>query len=170
MTVELLDALRGVEREIILNGETHLKVKVPKGLKDGQKIRLKGQGMPGQRGGDAGDLFITVHVTPHRFLRRDGDDLYLEAPVTVKEAMYGAKIEIPTLDGTIMMTVPPGSQAGRKLRLKGKGVSTKAGQGDLYVTLVVRVPDATAGDAVKNAADALEQAYTGSVRAELKLD
>lgn len=147
-----------------------IKVKIPPGVKDGQKIRLRGQGMPGRNGGADGDLLITIRVAPHPLLRRDGDDLYLEAPITVKEAIYGAKIDVPTLDGSVKLTVPAGSQSGRKLRLKGKGAPIKGGAGDYYVTLSVRVPEANAEDEEsKKAAETLEKSYGGDVRAALKL-
>lgn len=147
-----------------------IKVKIPAGVKDGQKIRLRGQGMPGRNGGADGDLLITIRVTPHPLLRREGDDLYLEAPITIQEAIYGAKIDVPTLDGSVKLTVPAGSQSGRKLRLKGKGAPIKGGAGDYYVTLSVRVPEANAGDEEsKKAAETLEKLYGGDVRAALKL-
>jgi molecular chaperone DnaJ len=169
MSVDLLDALRGVEREIELNG-TRLKVKIPKGVREGQKIRLKGQGMPGSSGGARGDLLITVNLAPHPLLRRDGDDLYLDAPVTVREAMFGAKIDIPTLDGSVKLTVPPGSQTGQRLRLKGKGAQTKNGAGDLYVVLSVKVPELEpTNEEAKAAAETLDRFYKRDVRSGLKL-
>lgn len=147
-----------------------LKVKIPAGLKDGQAIRLKGQGMPGTRGGEAGDLLIMVHVAPHAWLRREGDDLYLDLPLTVEEAMFGTRVEIPTLEGTVKLKIPAGSQTGQKLRLKGKGVLKKGGAGDLYVSLAVKVPDGAAEDAqAREAAAALSKLYRTDVRAGLRL-
>lgn len=148
----------------------NLKVKIPAGVKDGQKIRLRGQGMPGRMGGPNGDLLITIHVSPHNLLKRDGDDLYLEVPITAKEAIYGTKIDVPTLDGSVKLTIPAGSQSGQKLRLKGKGAPAKDGHGDLYVTLSVRVPEVSPeDDAVKNAIEELEKQYKADVRASLRL-
>jgi DnaJ-class molecular chaperone len=147
-------------------------VKVPAGVRDGQKIRLNGQGGPGRKGGAPGDLFITVQVAPHSVLRREGDDLHLDAPVSVAEAMLGAEIEIPTLDGRVKVKVPPGSQSGSKLRLKGKGVPAHAGAaaGDLLVTLVVTLPDAASDPAAaRDAADRLQKLYSGDIRAALKV-
>jgi molecular chaperone DnaJ len=152
--------------------KVRLKVKVPPGIDEGQKVRLKGQGVPGRRGGPAGDLFITIHVEPHPFLRREGKDLYIELPVTISEALYGAKIEVPTLDNPVMLTIPPGSQSGQKLRLKGKGVPGRKDKpaGDLYVTLMVKMPDAGRdGDETKRAVEQLQRLYTKDVRAGLKL-
>jgi molecular chaperone DnaJ len=150
----------------------HLKVKVPPGVRDGQKIRLQGQGGPGRNGGAPGDLFVTVHVAPHPVWHREGDDLHLDAPVSVAEAMFGAEIEIPTLDGRVKVKVPPGSQSGSKLRLKGKGVPGHAGAaaGDLLVTLVVAVPDVASDPAAaREAADRLQKLYSGDLRASLKV-
>jgi molecular chaperone DnaJ len=149
-----------------------LKVKVPPGVGEGQKIRLKGQGLPGDNGGPTGDLLITVHLAHHPFLRREGDDLILEVPVTVKEAMFGGKIEIPTLDGTVKLTIPAGAQTGQKLRLKGKGAPTKHGAGDLYVSLAVRVPplvpEGQREEAAK-AADLIDKLYGEDARRSLRL-
>jgi curved DNA-binding protein len=169
MTVDLLDAIKGVEREIEINGQ-RLRVKIPRGLKDGQKIRLKGQGRPSPNAGARGDLLITVHTAAHPILRRDGNDLFLDVPVTIHEAMFGARIEIPTPDGTVKVSVPPGSQSGTKLRLKGKGVHGREGAGDLYAILSVKVPDAgSAAEDARRAAESLEKLYTSGVRSALEL-
>jgi molecular chaperone DnaJ len=149
----------------------HLKVKIPAGIADGQKIRLAGQGQPGVRGARAGNLYIVVHVRAHPVLRREGNDLHLDVPVTVHEAMFGAKIDVPTLEGSLRLTVPAGSQSGRKLRLKGKGVAPRGKTpGDLYVTLLVQVPDAGRNrEAAEKAAGELQELYGGDVRKDLKL-
>lgn len=152
--------------------QVRLHVKVPAGVKDGQKIRLRNQGLPGKNGGPAGDLLITVRVQPHAFLRRQDDDLTLEVPVSVPEAMFGAKIDIPTLDGAVKLTIPPGSQSGQKLRLKGKGAPGKKGKpaGDLYVVLAIRVPDVRGKEEEARKATAeIEKLYAGDVRSALKL-
>jgi len=149
-----------------------LKVSIPPGVRDAQRIRLQGQGGPGRDGGAAGDLFLTVRVAPHPIWRREGDDLGLDAPVSVAEAMFGAEIEIPTLDGRVKLKVPPGSQSGSNLRLKGKGVPGRRGAraGDLLVSLVVTVPDATKDpDAARDAADRLQGLYDKDIRAALKV-
>jgi molecular chaperone DnaJ len=150
----------------------HLKVKIPVGIDDGQTIRLAGQGMPGTAGAPAGNLLIQVEVAPHPKLRRDGNDLELDLPVTVREAMFGAKVEVPTLQGSIKVTVPAGSQSGARLRIKGKGVPAagKRAAGDLYLVLHVALPKTEADDeAARKAADELEQRYETNVRSELKL-
>ncbi len=149
----------------------HLKVKIPPGISDGQKIRLAGQGQPGARGAKAGNLYLVIHVRPHPLLRREGSDLHLDVPVTVHEAMFGAKIDVPTLEGSLKLTVPAGSQSGRQLRLKGKGAAPKGKTaGDLYVHLLVQVPDPQGDrEAAEKAATELQELYGGDVRKDLKL-
>ncbi|MFZ5472101.1 MAG: molecular chaperone DnaJ [Myxococcota bacterium] len=147
-----------------------LTVKIPAGVSTGSKIRLAGQGAAGAREGPSGDLYIETEVAPHPLVRREGDDLYLDLPLTVPEAMLGAEVRVPTFTGPVTVKVPPGSQSGRKMRLKGKGVpSLKGGApGDLYLVLQVMVPEA-AGSDVRSAAEQLKAGYKGDVRAELRL-
>jgi len=156
----------------VVERNVRLKVKIPVGVEDGQSIRLGGQGLPGRGGGPAGDLFLRVHVAPHPTLHRHGRDLSLHVPVTVSEAMFGARIDVPTLQGTIKLTVPPGSQCGTRLRLRGRGVPA-AGEhavGDLYVVLDVHVPAVGPdSEAAREAAAAIEALYPGDVRAGLKV-
>jgi len=154
------------------DSRARLKVQVPSGVEDGQTIRLAGQGMPGVGAGTPGDLLIRIKVAAHPLLSRDGRDLLLDVPVTVREAMLGGKIDVPTLDGTIKLTLPAGSQTGTKLRAKGKGVpaSGKRPAGDLYVVIRVQVPDANKDpELARRAADDLEKLYPNDVRAELRL-
>jgi molecular chaperone DnaJ len=121
--------------------ERTLTVRIPAGVDDGQRIRLKGRGEPGDAGGPAGDLFVVVHVTPHPVFRRRGDHLTLAVPVTFTEAALGAEITVPTLDGTVTLKVPPGTSSGRTFRVKGRGVVRPSGRaGDLLVTVEVAVP------------------------------
>jgi DnaJ-class molecular chaperone len=112
-------------------------------VRDGQQIRLKGQGGPGRENGPSGDLLLTVRVASHPWLARDANDLKMDLPVTLKEAVLGGKANVPTLTGPVALTIPAGSNSGRTLRLKGKGIPAHAGQpaGDLYVKLVVVLPD-----------------------------
>ncbi len=151
------------------SGRVELTVKIPPGIEDGQRLRLKGQGAPGLGGGPPGDLYVTVHVRPHPLFRREGLDVHLDLPVTVREAMFGAEVEVPTLSGPVRLKVPRGSQSGRRLRLKGKGIEGRHGaRGDLYVRLQVRVPSPDADEeAARQAVDALERLYGEDVRAEL---
>lgn len=126
---------------VVLN-ERELQVKIPKGIRAGQQIRLVGQGSPGLRGEQAGDLYLEVEFEPHPRFRVDGRDLYVTLRVAPWEAALGASVPVHTPDGDVQMTVPPGSQAGRKLRLKGRGIPGSA-PGDLYVVLDVVLPPAT---------------------------
>ena len=118
-----------------------ISTRIPVGVKDGQKIRLRGKGRPGTNGGPAGDLLLTVHVAPHPVFSADGRHLKVNLPVTFDEAALGATIEVPTLDGsTVRMKVPEGTPSGKVMRLKGRGLATKDGTGDLLVTITVDVP------------------------------
>jgi len=120
---------------------TTLKVKIPAGVLDGGKVRLRGQGGRGQHGGPDGDLLLTVHVSAHPHFKRRGDDLELELPITVREALHGGKITVPTPHGEVALNVPRGSQGGGRMRLRGKGMPKRGGGfGALLVTLRVRVP------------------------------
>jgi len=112
-------------------------------VRDGQKIRLKGQGNPGVAGGPAGDALIEIAINKHAFFRREGNDIHLDLPITLKEAVLGEKVNIPTIDGKVAMTIPKGSSSGRTLRLKGKGAmdpKTKK-RGDQYVKLQIMLPE-----------------------------
>lgn len=152
-------------------GAARLKVKIPPGVSEGQRIRLAGQGLPGEGGARPGDLLVKVHIEPHPHLRVEGHDLFLDLPVTVSEALYGAHIDVPTFQGTLKVKVPPGSQSGRKLRLKGRGMPRSGKKtGDLYLILSVRLPAEAADDeSVKKAVEALESSYRSNPRDALKL-
>ncbi len=115
-------------------------VRIPAGVKDGQRIRLAGKGAPGRRGGAAGDLFVVVHVSDHELFGRKGDDLTLTVPITFAEASLGTTLTVPTLDGPVSLRVPPGTASGRTLRVRGRGIAGKGRSGDLLVTLEVAVP------------------------------
>jgi len=119
-----------------------IKVTIPQGVGEGSKIRLAGKGESGFNGGQPGDLYLIIHIKPHNLLKREGDDLFMEIPVTVSEAIAGGTITVPTIDGKVNVKVPPKSQSGHTLRLKGKGavnLKTKK-RGDLMVKLIVKVP------------------------------
>jgi len=135
-----------------------LTVRIPTGVADGQRIRLAGQGEPGRNGAPAGDLFVVVHVTPHRLFGRAGDDLTLTVPVTFPELVFGTTLTVPTLNGSVALRVPAGTASGRTLRVRGRGVTRKNGHpGDLLVTLQVAVPaklDAAARQALQAYAEA----------------
>jgi DnaJ-class molecular chaperone len=147
VTIGFEEAARGGTRRVMLPEGRDLDVRIPVGLKDGQQIRLKGQGGAGVNGGPNGDVLLTVTVAPHPYLTRDGDNLRMELPITLQEAVLGGKVPVPTLTGTVELTVPPNSNSGATLRLKGKGIpgrGTSGGgepAGDLYVKLVVTLPE-----------------------------
>jgi len=136
-------AAKGGVQKLQLPDGKMLNVTIPEGAEDRQTLRLKGQGMPGYGGGPAGDAFIELHIEPDAHFVRKDDNIHLDVPVTLKEAVLGAKIEVPTLTGHVSLTVPKGSNTGAKLRLKDRGIkNAKTGQrGHLYVTLKVVLPD-----------------------------
>jgi DnaJ-class molecular chaperone len=138
-----VDAVTGGRRRITLPDGKALDLAIPAGTKDRQTLRLKGQGMAGIGGGPPGDAFVEIHVEPHAFFRRKDDNIHVEVPVTLGEAVLGARIRVPTVDGTVTLTVPAGSNTGTTLRLRGKGVPAPRGKrrGDQYVTLKVVLPD-----------------------------
>jgi DnaJ-class molecular chaperone len=143
MQVDFLDAANGAKRRLTLPDGRTLDVAIPPGSETGQQLRLKGQGTGGLGGGPAGDAYIQLEVTPHPLFRREGADIHVDIPVTLAEAVAGAKISVPTIDGTVSVTAPKGSNTGSTLRLKGKGVMDreKKARGDQYVHLTVVLPD-----------------------------
>lgn len=144
-----------------------LKVRVPAGIEDGGRIRLKGKGEPGHNGGPNGDLYLVVHVAPHEVFRQDGRNLRINAPVTFAEAALGGEVIVPTLDGgPVTLRLPPGTPAGRTLRVRGHGVQADKGTGDLLVTIEVAVP-AQLNDEQRAALEAFAAATTESPRAAL---
>lgn len=142
LQVPFLEAVRGTETRITLPDSRSLSVKIPRGTEDGQTLRLRGKGAPGYGDGPAGDALITILVQPHRLFSRDGDDILLTLPITIDEAILGAKVKAPTIDGPVSLTIPPGASSGRVLRLKGRGVSPagKKNKGDQRVELKIVVP------------------------------
>lgn len=134
------DAVEGATVTLSADGE-RITTKIPAGVKDGQKIRLRGKGQPSRTGGDRGDLILTVTVEPHPVFGRDGHDLTVDLPVTFAEAALGATVQVPTLDGsTVKVRVAPGTPCGRVLRVKGRGVPAKGGAGDLRAKVTIVVP------------------------------
>lgn len=143
LPVTFLEAATGAKRTITLPDGKTLQVTIPEGAEDRQMLRLKGQGMPGFGGGPAGDAYVELHVAPHAFFQRKDDNIHVEVPVTLKEAVLGGRIEVPTITGPVTMTVPKGSNTGTTLRLRGKGVrNRKTGvAGHQIVTLKVVLPE-----------------------------
>jgi molecular chaperone DnaJ len=146
-----------------------IQARIPAGVKDGQRIRLRGKGAGGERGGPAGDLYVNVKVSPHSVFGRKGDNLTMTAPISFDEAALGAEIKVPTLSGApVTVRIPPGTPNGRTFRVRGKGVRRKDGHhGDLLVTVEVHVP-ASLNDKAKEAVQAYREATAGSeLRANL---
>ena len=138
LTIDFLEAALGAKKRLTFAPGRSLDVTIPAGFADGQILRLKGQGEPGIGGGPPGDALIEVHVAPHPLFRSVGNDIHVELPATIAEAVLGGKIAVPTISGTVSMTVPKGSDSGTVLRLKGRGIAPASGSpGDQYVTLKI---------------------------------
>jgi molecular chaperone DnaJ len=163
LTIDFRDAVLGATMDLRVNS-TSIKVKIPEGVADGQRIRLRGKGAPGMGGGAAGDLNVLIHVRSHPFYDRRGDDIYIDLPVTVGEAIRGAEVEVPTIHGPVRARIPPGTQAGQTFRISGKGVKKK---GDHYYRVQIAVPKSVPPDAM-DAVETLERQYAENPRAGLK--
>jgi curved DNA-binding protein len=162
------DAFHGATREIKLHApeidaagrvrtrDRTLSIKIPRGVREGQHIRLTGQGMPGQGGAPNGDLYLEIGFSPHSLYRVDGRDIYLDLPVAPWEAALGARLKVPTPSGAVNLNIPAGSQTNKRLRLKGKGIPSKPA-GDLFVTLRIVLPEAKSRSARKFYQDMEEQ-------------
>jgi len=167
--VDFADAALAREVRVQIEGRSGLRVRVPPGAHDGTRIRLAGQGEPGDEGGATGDLYLTLRVRPHPFFRREGADLALDLPVTIPELVLGAEVEVPTLDGSASVRIPPHSKAGQRLRLRGKGAAKREGErGDLYLRLSPQLPE-SGREELDDIAKRMEPLYAGrDVRARLK--
>lgn len=179
--IDLEDAMHGATRSISLRvpdvdhsghvttKERVLKVNIPKGIKQGQHIRLSGQGNPGIGQGKAGDLYLEIEFNPHSIYRVDGRDVYLDLPVTPWEAALGANVKVPTPGGPVDLKIKPGSANGNKMRLKGRGIPASSGNtstGDLYVILQVAIPPANT-ESEKAAYEKMKQTFRFNPRAKL---
>ncbi len=142
VTIPLAMAAKGGSIRVTLPSGKSLDVAIPAGIEDGKSIRLRAQGLPGARGAPAGDAIVTVNYAPHPFFKVEGRDLRLDFPITLYEAVLGAKVRLPTLDGAVEMAIPAGTNGGRVLRLRGKGLPAAGGlaQGDLLATLRIALP------------------------------
>ncbi len=142
LAIDFLDAVTGAKKRITMPDGTSLDVKVPEGVNDGQSIRLRQKGQPGTGGGPRGDAFIEIEVRPHAMFRRSGDNIEIDLPVTIDEAILGAKIDVPTIEGRVRVSVPKGSSSGQMLKLKDKGVKnrTSGKKGDQRCILKVVMP------------------------------
>jgi DnaJ-class molecular chaperone len=137
LTVDFVTAATGGKERLSLAPEEWLDVTIPAGIEDGQVLRLRGKGGPGFGGGPAGDALIEMHVAPHPLFRRDGDNILVELPISLTEAVLGARVAVPTVTGPVTMTVPKGSDTGSQLRLRGKGIQRRRSPSDQIVTLKV---------------------------------
>jgi DnaJ-class molecular chaperone len=145
LDIDFLHAVKGTDVRISVRkgtGTEKITVKIPPGVKDGSRVRVAGRGSPGAFGGPPGDLYIITRVKPHPYFRRVDNDIYVDVPITINEAILGTKIEAPTIDGFATVKIPPGTQGGQKLRLKEKGVPFVGGRGrgDQYIVINVAVP------------------------------
>ncbi len=151
------------------SGKTEtIEVKIPPGIEDGKKIRIRGQGEPGPRGGTSGDILLTVRVAPHPFFQRSGNNLIVKVPVTLGEAVAGAKVDVPTPRGTVALRIPPGTSSGKRLRVKGFGVQPKDGPpGDLLAEVQIILPEGLS-EADRETLRQFDQRYLNNPRAALR--
>ena len=136
MNISFLDAALGIEQKVFIGNKT-INVKIPSGSEDGQTLRLKGLGQPSPNGGESGDVLITLKVQPHPYFKSEGNNILLDLPISLKEAVLGAKVTVPTISGTVAVKIPPYADSGEKLRLKGKGIKSRNATGDQIITLKV---------------------------------
>jgi len=167
LAIDFVAAVKGGAQQLTLPGGKNLRVTIPAGSEDGQVLRLKGQGHPGAGGGPAGDAIIELHVQPHALFSRQGDDIHLELPVSLPEAVLGGRVEVPTVDGPVTMTVPKGANSGTTLRLKERGVPRGGKRGDQYVMLKVMLP-AKPDPALEEAIAEWAKAHPYEVRDKLR--
>ncbi len=140
-SVDFVEAINGTKKRVVMADGKTLDISIPAGLQDGQTLRLRGQGQPGQGGAEPGDVLVEVHVKAHPDFRRDDNNIRASLPVTISEALSGGKVPVPTVSGVVQLSVPKGSNTGTVLRLRGKGVPSPKGNGDHLVTLQVVLPD-----------------------------
>jgi DnaJ-class molecular chaperone len=165
LTIGFREAVLGATMDVTVNNNA-IKMKVPEGVADGQRIRLRGKGTSGDMGGPSGDLNVLIHVKPHPFFERRGDDIYIDLPITVGEAVRGSEVEVPTIHGPVRARIPKSTQGGQTFRLSGKGVKKKNGAyGDHYYRVQIQVPREAPDDAV----DTIESSYAENPRANLKV-
>ncbi len=143
LKISFLEAAKGEKKRITMPDGVTLDVTIPRGVNDGDVIRLKGKGHPGHAGGPAGDALVAIEIEPHPQFKRDGLDISIDLPITIDQAVLGAKVDVPTIDGVVSMTVPKGVSSDRVMRLKGRGVGERTGKtrGDQLVRLAIVLPD-----------------------------
>src|SRR3954453_12720617 len=165
LTIDFRDAILGTTMDLVISGKG-VKVKIPEGVADGQRIRLRGKGAPGNNGGPAGDLNVLIHVRAHPLFERRGDDIYIDLPIKVGEAIRGAEVEVPTIQGPVRARIPAGTQGGQTFRLRGKGVKKKNTTGDHYYRVEITVPKSSDAN-VLEAADTIDAAYGEDPRGKM---
>ncbi len=154
LPVDFLDAINGTSKQVRMSDGKQLKISIPPGTKDGDLLRLRGQGNPGTGGGPPGDAIVEIRVRPHKYYKRDGQNINLDLPISLKEAVIGGKVPVPTPSGSVTLTLPPNSSSGKVLRLKGKGVKSRKGKaGDLLVKLMIILPETVDANLKKYIAD-----------------
>ncbi|MDB4945132.1 MAG: Chaperone protein DnaJ [Labilithrix sp.] len=167
LTIDFTSAVKGTSLQLRNpNAAEPVTVRIPPGAAEGSRVRIAGQGGESPNGGPSGDLILVIHVEPHPRFTRDGDDLEVEVPIWMSEAIKGSKVKVPTFDGDVNVKVPPGTSSGTKLRLRGKGVARKGKEpGDLYVRFMVHVSK----DVPDSLADELAKYEAGDLRADLTI-
>lgn len=152
LKVTFLDAANGAEKTLNLNGKS-LNVKIPAGTQNGQTLRLKGMGVSGVNGGENGDALININIAEHPYFKSEGLNVLLDLPISIKEAVQGAKITVPTINGKVAVKIPPLASSGEKLRLRGKGIKTKNETGDEIINLQIVLPKNSSAELEKMAAN-----------------
>jgi molecular chaperone DnaJ len=163
-TISFRDAILGTTIELRYEDGSTVKVKIPEGVANGQRLRIRGKGQQGS--GGTGDLNLLVHVKPHPFFERRGDDIHIELPITIGEAVRGAEIDVPTIHGPVRARIPAGTQGGQTFRLTGKGVKKKTKSGDHYYKVMITVPRSLPSEAM-DAIQKIESQYGAGPRANL---
>lgn len=168
LEIDLPLAVRGGSTTLALPGQGRVEVKIPEGAVDGQTLRLAGLGQPGEPGASAGDLYLRLKVAEHPFYRREGDDLHVEVPISIVEAVRGGKVSFPAPTGEVTLKIPPGTQSGQSFRLRGLGARGRSGEkGNLYARVVVVLPEGSP-ERLEPLARAAEELGTGNPRAKLR--
>lgn len=168
VTLSFEQAARGTSIKLQINRDGHIEtidIKIPPGVKEGSRVRIRGRGQ--QVNGQAGDLYIITRVTPHPYFRREDLDIYLDLPISMYEALLGTKVEVPTLDGPVTLTIPPGTSSGAKLRIRGRGIERSGQKGDEFVVTKIIMPkDLDAED--RKAIEAMARKHPIDARADVR--
>ena len=167
LELDFLEAARGTKKAVTMPDSKSIEISVPAGVRDGQTLRLRGKGAPGIGHGPAGDALVTISVKPHPVFLREGDQIEIELPITLDEAVLGAKIDVPTISGPVSMTIPQGASSGQRLRLKGKGIKRGKTAGDQMVRLKIVLPN-TIDKEMRALAERWRKASNFDPRADLR--